>query len=271
MIKAVISTLILYFGLTLITIVHAATASEWQCNRYAREAVEQNKKNEAAGCGFTGLRWNNNKKGQKQWCLTVSSEITKKEMTARKRKLEGCFKEKSSRRSRQNQLKLPSMCRASSKGYTPVRQLYSSFRYKKSLYMPIKSRGLIRYDYNGDGRRDYLFIEQNASKHVQLVNCFSQKGSGYQRQLTDVSFHANLDSLSGRQYSISMKKGLLQVDIDSFAHNEGSCFAKGAYSYNKNKQHFAMVNSQSDCSPVSDPTTGDTYPISPPKLPKMRK
>ena len=271
MIKAVISTLILYFGLTSITIVHSATANEWQCNNYARDSVEQNKKNEAAACGFTGLRWNNDKKGQKQWCLTVSSATTKKETAARKRKLETCFKKKSSRSSRQNQLKLPTTCRASSTGYTPVRQLYSWFRYERGLYMPIKNRGLIRYDFNGDGRRDYLFIEQNAKKNVRLVNCFSQKENGYKRQLTDVSFHADLDSLSSEQYAISMKNGLLQVDINTFAHNEGSCFAKGAYSYNKSKQHFEIVSSQSDCSPVSDPETGEAYPIYPPKLPKMKK
>jgi len=60
------------------------------CDQYAQLAVEQNEQNKQRQCGFEGLRWSNDKKGQKQWCMAVRRELTAKENQARQGLLASC-------------------------------------------------------------------------------------------------------------------------------------------------------------------------------------
>ena len=247
---------------------YSASSDEWRCNSYAQDAAEQNRQNRSASCGFTGLRWNNDKEGQKQWCLTVRRGITAKEHRIRKNMLENCFVRKSARTNPENQPNIPRACKDPSNIYLPVRNIYSGYRYEKTLYKPVGRNGLIKHDFSGDSQSDYLFIEQSRNNDVRLVSCFSNTQNGYQRQLTDMHFYTNSGSLSSEQYSISTRNGLLNIEINSFAHNEGSCFTSGFYTFNRKKQRFEVIDSKSDCSPVID-SSGQPYPIYPPQLPKM--
>jgi len=63
----VISLLVGFCSLSFMAPTYAASADEWRCKSYARDAVEQNAKNLSAGCGFTGLRWNNDKAAVKAY------------------------------------------------------------------------------------------------------------------------------------------------------------------------------------------------------------
>ena len=261
----------LFLGIIFINNVASAPADEWRCDSYAREAVSANKENKDAGCGFTGLRWNSDKAGQKEWCLIVPKEEARKETIIRKKMLENCITKKASADSDNNQLNLPKACTDASNVYTPVRKIITWYRYKKSLYMPIKETGLIQYDLNNDKQKDYLFIEKNKKKNVQLTACLSNK-NGYQRELTDVSFTPNpSDSTSSEQYSISLKKGLINIDINYFGHNEGSSRTLASYAYNTEKKQFELESTDSSNAGVIDPETSEAYPIYVPKAPLMRR
>lgn len=253
-----------------ISLVNAASSNEWWCKSYAQDAVAQNAKNISAKCGFTGLRWNSDKAGQKQWCLGVKKSIASKENNIREDMLTRCFTEKSSRNNPDNQLPVPTSCKDPSASYIPVRNLYTEFRYERELHVPVGENGLIRYDFNGDGKQDYLFAENNAKNNVRLISCFSNQAGSYKRNLTGVNFYADSFSLASDQYTISLKKHLLTIDVNYFGHNEGSCFTKGVYAYKPNAQHFSMVDSVADCSPVIG-VDGEPYPMSPPALPSTLK
>lgn len=264
-------TVLLFSILTItlsVTINTHAADNEWRCSNYASEAVEQNKQNQLAGCGFSGLRWNNDEEGQKRWCLTVPRSISSKENTIRKKQLDSCFQQKTARNNPNNQPKLPKSCQDSSHTFIPIKRLYSWYRYKREVYTAVKDNGVIKYDFNADGHKDYIFIERDNANTVRLAYCISTP-TAYQRRLSNVKFNANSDDLSSLRYSFYMKNGAFNIDINTFAHNEGSCFATGAYSYNQSTQKFKMISSNADCSPVFDPITGEEYPIYPPELPDL--
>ena len=254
-----IISLIVLFNLS--TFAYAAD-NEWRCNNYAAEAVAQNRQNQAAACGFTGLRWSNNKAGQKQWCLSVNKKISRQESNIRKKMLNACFARKSKRRNPSNQLNLPRKCKDPSRRYIPIRRIYPWYRYERELYTPVKPNGLIRYDFNRDGRRDFIFIERNLKNEIRLIQCFSTV-NGYQRSLTGVAFDAVSNDLFSERYGFSNKNGDLQINIESFAHNEGTCFAQGSYHYSKSQHKFEIQTQHSSCSAVKDPVTGEDYPITP--------
>jgi len=266
--KAALILLSSLFFFTFIPPAYSASADEWRCQSYARDAVEQNNKNISANCGFTGLRWNSDKEGQKQWCLTTRKAITAKENNIRKKMLEGCFIKKSSRTNPRNQPNIPKACRDPSGNYLPIRYLYSGYRYETVLSVPVGKHGLIQYDFNADGYKDYVFAERDTKNRIRLTSCLSNASDKYQRRLTGINFYADSYSLSSEQYAISRQNASLNISINSFGHNEGSCFANGIYSYKPNTQQFEMIDSKADCSPVID-AEGQPYPLYPPTLPKI--
>ena len=263
-----ISLVGIVFSLMLISTSYAASPDEWRCKSYARDAVEQNAKNISAKCGFTGLRWSSDKVGQKKWCLSVKKTITAKEHHARKDMLESCFASKSSRTNPENQPNIPKTCNDPSANYLPIRYLYSEYRYDKELYTPVGSNGLISNDFNADDQKDYVFAEQDAKNNVRLMSCLSTPTGNYQRQGTGVKFYISSYGLSSEQYFVSLEKGLLNININYFGHNEGTCSTNGVYAYKTNKHQFEMVDLIADCSPVIG-TDGQPYPLSPPTLPEI--
>lgn len=60
------------------------------CTNYANLGTEQYKASVEYGCGFSGLRWNDDTAGQKQWCLTVDELTASKETLARAEALIQC-------------------------------------------------------------------------------------------------------------------------------------------------------------------------------------
>lgn len=246
------------------------TQRDYQCNNYSRDAVEQHKKNLQFNCGFKGLRWSHNKAGQRKWCMTVKKSITDKENSVRRKMLDDCFKTKTSLNNRRNQPSIPYRCKDSKGFYTPIKSVYSWYRYQRTIRTPVKN-GLIKSDFNHDGQPDYIFIEQDKKKNVQLTTCISTKNNkSYQRKVTSIRFSVKGDSLMSEGYNILMKGRELQISFTYFEHNAGSSFAEGFYAYNNRKHLFELKDSMSSSSGVPmPPNYTDLYPIHVPKPPKI--
>jgi len=61
-----------------------------RCRNYAREAVEQNRKNLSYGCGFTGGRWHSNENRHYNWCRSATVGQANNESRARNDQLRSC-------------------------------------------------------------------------------------------------------------------------------------------------------------------------------------
>jgi hypothetical protein len=245
-------------------------AKTYHCNYYANDAVEQHKKNLKFHCGYQSLRWSSNKGGQQKWCMTVRESISGKENNIRKEMLDRCFKEKTSLSNVKNHPKMPNRCRDPKGHYTPIKSIYSWYRYQREIRTPVKN-GLITFDFNRDGRLDYVFIEQNKKQGVQLTTCFSHKNTNsYLRKPTSLSFSAKGDSLMSDGIDISQKGWQLHITRLYFEHNAGSSSANGYYNYNKHKQIFELkktLNSSAGIPMAPDYTKA--YPIHIPTLSKI--
>ena len=132
---------------------------QYHCRNYAKKAVDQNDENIKLKCGFTGLRWNNDQAGQEKWCLGVLDIVSERESRIRAEKLTACHIQATSSDNPKNQLKLPPNCYDPKKEYTPVKSVYAAYRYQRSVTQVVEN-GLIQYDYNKDGKKDYVYIEQ---------------------------------------------------------------------------------------------------------------
>jgi len=77
-----------------------AKGDQAYCSQYAQTAVKQYQQNLQQQCGYSGLRWSDNKVGQMQWCLTVDEAITANENQVRQRLLDSCRSRKNSNTSR---------------------------------------------------------------------------------------------------------------------------------------------------------------------------
>ena len=53
------------------------------CDAYATKAVSQHRTAQAASCNYTGLRWNDDFEGQKQWCHSAREDVARRETRAR--------------------------------------------------------------------------------------------------------------------------------------------------------------------------------------------
>lgn len=244
------------------------------CEYYADSAVGQQRRNIANGCGFSGSRWSTDFAGHQQWCSSVRRSITDKEEQVRKEMLDTCLEDKAIINHHDNHLPLPIACIDPRGEFFPVKHLYYWFRYERALYSPVQD-GLIAYDFNRDGRHDYLFIERNKKDTAQLSFCFSANNyparGGYERFLTDVNFYVQGNSLAGQKYIIKRQGDVLTVDIPYFAHNEGSCHTHAEYRFNPQTQVFDVINRNSECYPQMIPGSNDPYPISAFPEPTLRK
>lgn len=81
------------FGLVLISpTVNPNGLTHFKYDRYARVAVDQQKKNLKLGCNLAGDRWHDNVDGHYNWCLGQSNGSSKQEIDIRKSKLDACSK-----------------------------------------------------------------------------------------------------------------------------------------------------------------------------------
>ncbi len=263
-----IKVIIAFFTLTYLTNANADSSKRsYECDYYAREAVEQHRKNLQFNCGFKGTRWNNNRIGQKNWCVTVRKNITDKENNIRKQMLENCFKTKTALNNPENHPKIPSSCKDHKKNYTAIKSIYSWYRYDKEVRTPVEN-GLIQADFNRDGRLDYVFIEQNKKQKIRLIACISDKNfKSYQRKTTSIVFDAKGDSLMSEGYHISMSGKQLHLSLTYFGHNEGSSSADGFYIYNNRKHVFELKDSTSSAMGIPM-NSGYNYPIYVPVPPR---
>lgn len=245
------------------------SAKTYHCNYYARDAVEQQRKNLQFQCGYQSLRWSSNKEGQQKWCMTVRESISNKENRTRKEMLDRCFKEKTSLSNSKNHPKIPNRCKDPKGHYTPIKSIYSWYRYQQKIRTPVK-QGLISSDFNRDGRSDYIFIEQDKKQGVQLTTCLSRKNSkSYNRKPTSIGFSAKGDALISDDIEISLQGKQLHITRRYFEHNAGSSNADGYYSYNNDKQIFELKSSfNSNAGIPMEPDYTESYPIHTPTLAK---
>lgn len=237
--------------------------AEYHCQGYVERALAQNQQNKQFACGYSGLRWNDNREGQYQWCLTAKQSISHAEDDARNELLKQCFTKKTSKDNPENHPAIPAACVDNSKEYQAVKNIYSAFRYEKTITTPVEN-GLIRYDYNQDNKDDFLFLELK-DEMAHLSACMSQP-DGYQRKQTGVIFYAPGGS-SAEQYQFLQQDEQLQITINQFAHNEGSSFRSTHYRYNTTQQAFEIVKDTADSSPVE--YDGQPYPMGSPQTPDM--
>lgn len=238
--------------------------AHYRCAAYADKAVQQNQLNKQYGCGYSGLRWNDDRTGQYQWCLTVRDKVSYAEEDARRDLLEQCFSRKTDRNNPDNRPAIPAACQDSSKTYQAVKSIYSAFRYEKTITSPVQD-GLIRYDYNRDNQDDYIFLAlKDDMAHLSV--CLSQP-QGYQRKISGLVFYAPGDSTESDQYSISQQDDILRIDVSFFGHNMGSAYSSTQYRYNPARRAFDIVDRTSNSSPVE--MDGQPYPMSSPPSPDM--
>lgn len=219
-----------------------------QCKHYTNTSVAQNASNIKLGCGFTGLRWSNNWKGQFDWCMTVLDPISGGENEFRKTQLANCKAKKASTSNPKNSPAIPAACHDPSKQYAAVKQVNHSFRYERKLKSPVKN-GLIRYDYNKDRKPDYVFLETKGET-ARFAICLS-RGNSYQRRVTDVSFTtAKTGSYFTDEYWMSQSGDLLKLDIENFEHNGGSSGRYISYRFNTATGKFKIIENKADSAGV---------------------
>lgn len=102
------------------------------CSQYAQKAVKQNQQNLQQQCGFKGLRWSDDKKGQMQWCMTVREEIPSSENKARQDLLDSCQQLSTAKPIEPSQTPDPKKMEQSIK-YPRVQQLFPQTSIKTSL------------------------------------------------------------------------------------------------------------------------------------------
>lgn len=60
------------------------------CETYGKLALQQQKENEANGCGFSGQEWSPDLKAHVAWCNGVGPDQWKVQLQARAQKLTAC-------------------------------------------------------------------------------------------------------------------------------------------------------------------------------------
>lgn len=232
----------------------------YACQNYANRAVKQNADNNKLQCGFTGTRWNNNRGGQYNWCMTVLDPVTLTEDGFREDSLKQCQADKTSPQRAQNRPAIPAQCNDPSKQYGAVKKINHAFRYAKQPTSPVQN-GLIRYDYNRDKRQDYVFLEAKG-ENSRVVICMSQ-GANYQRHVTDIKINS-ASGFGSYDYSITQSGADLKVATDYFEHNAGSSASQASYRYQPNTKKFKIIKSDSSTAGIIQ--DGFEYPMSSPPI-----
>lgn len=84
-------TAILYSAIGLACAIPAArAASDMECTSYAEKTVAQYAKNLTLGCGFSGLRWHDNKIGHFIFCKAANKTAINTELQVRSALLDQC-------------------------------------------------------------------------------------------------------------------------------------------------------------------------------------
>lgn len=86
-----ISALSLAAGLACASFAPAATAAEG-CETYGKLALQQQKQNESAKCGFSGAEWSSDLKAHIAWCNGVAPQEWQQMLKKRADMLSGCGK-----------------------------------------------------------------------------------------------------------------------------------------------------------------------------------
>ncbi|MCK5725371.1 MAG: hypothetical protein KAH22_00945 [Thiotrichaceae bacterium] len=202
------------------------------CNFYAQTAMTQSEKNISYQCGFKSKYWNPKAVTHNTWCLKSNKGAMQTIEANRKKLLGACYKKFATINNPKNHLELPSSCIESQGRFTPIRSYYDLHTHSKDkLQSPVKE-GLIKNDFNHDNIYDYVFIEENSFKRIQLVACFSRKGKPYQRIITNTHLSYAKKNLKGSyHYYIEMQENLLQI-TKRYTHTKGSSSATLTYQYN---------------------------------------
>ena len=232
------------------------------CQYYAELAVEQNAQNKTQNCGFNNSRWNDDKQGQYQWCLSTSEAIANAETMARKEKLQTCTQQKIANDNPDNQPDIPTACKSKNPHRSAVKAIMNQSIYSEDIDQPVKN-GLIRYDYNQDQRDDYVFIETE-KEQAHLVMCLSNKKT-WQAD-TVMSFYTTAD-MGRANHSITQEKDVLAIHISITEHNIGSAYRHIKYRYNVAKQGFDIIEHQEEITPQY--YDGVPAPMSAPMMPKL--
>lgn len=235
-----------------------------ECQRYTNAAVKQYNEGRQLGCGFAGTRWNNNWKGQYNWCMTTLAPVTMTEDSFRTDSLEKCKVLKLSSTNPKNRPAIPAQCNDPSKQFGAVKQINHSFRYEQMPTSPVQN-GLIRYDYNRDKRPDYVFLEAKV-ENSRAVICMSN-GANYQRHMTDIKIYSGRSGIGSLDHQITQNGDTLKVDIQYFEHNAGSSHTNASYRYQPNTKKFRVISKKSNTDGIVQ--DGYPYPISAPPVPKL--
>jgi len=235
-------------------------ARQNECKFYANDAVKQNTDNRNLSCGFKGVRWSNDWKGQFNWCMSVLNPSSSIENDFRSDSIKRCKTQKASTTHPKNRPVIPAVCDDPSKQYRAVKQVNHSFRYERALKSPVQN-GLIRYDYNNDKKSDYVFLETKGEQ-ARVVICLS-RGASYQRRVTDVSFTTAKDGgFFTDEYSMRQSGDLLLLDIQNFEHNGGSSGRSLSYRFNTSTGKFKIIKNKADSYGIE--MDGYTYPMAVP-------
>lgn len=162
---------------------------------------------------------------------------------------------------------IPRACQDQTGKFHRVQTIQSRTSYleKAYPYSPIKhKKGLIKTDFNHDGKMDYIFIEKEkltkATPKFRLLICESQ-GRRYQRKYPPFSiYESDLPDFQATAQSIQMKQGDLILGTLHHEHNWGSDEETSTYQYNKNLGDFILVKRES-VSSSGDGLRSDTYAL----------
>ncbi|MGB0849446.1 MAG: hypothetical protein ACPGSM_22105 [Thiolinea sp.] len=273
----------------LIFFTHIASATEWtteerlqyHCKRYAETATQQHELNKQFSCGFTGSRWNDDKHGQNQWCLTVRESISEAEEDARADLLKQCYLKKADPDNPDNHPAIPATCKT--KKATPVRSIYVPYHNNDTLQIPVQD-GHIRYDFNEDQRLDHAYLEYYKEQwhnpgnpenpisyfhYARLTFCLSN-GEQWLRYPTRFNMSAGFTNWQGEDINhISMSGNLLNITSYYLEHNVGSSYIDAYYKFDATKSEFVVHSHKASASPVEYPD--GPYPMGAPGTHNLKK
>lgn len=232
------------------------------CQNYAESSVEQNAQNQTQQCGFNNSRWNDDKQGQYQWCMSTSQVIANAETTARTVKLQECAKQKTANNNLENQPDIPTACKSKNPHRQAVKSIINQSIYSNEIEQPVQN-GLIRYDYNQDKRDDYVFIETEKDQ-AHLVICLSNKDTWQADSVLNFYTTANM----GREnHHIIQEKDVLIIHISITEHNVGNAYRQTKYRYNVSKKIFDIIDNKAEAMPQY--YEGVPAPMPSPMTPKL--
>ena len=146
-----------------------------------------------------------------------------------------------------NTVGLPNACIEPSGQYQFIHGLVGSRQYnsERRFYSPVqgkKMKGIIKHDFNHDGRADYVFLERKASKQsARLIACISNNQKNYQRIKTAYIAREFTTRDNYVEYTSIIRKGdSLIIDNSNHAHNDGGEMRMALFTYNQHRKAFTL-------------------------------